>query len=142
MSEVPGRDGKTVARRPGGGAVAGSVLPRRVYGAGEIVELAYQNKRVVYDLLFRVAAQTLLTLGADPKRLGAQLGMTAVLHTWGSAMTHHPHLHCIVPGGGMSLDGTRWVASKYPRFLLPVRVLSALFRRLMLERLRETHRQG
>jgi transposase-like zinc-binding protein/putative transposase len=89
----------------------------------EIAPIAFQNKAVVYDLLFRTAAETLLTIAADPKHLGARIGATAVLHSWGSAMTHHPHLHMIVPGGGISLDGTRWVRCK-PAFLLPVRVLS------------------
>ena len=92
----------------------------------EIAPIAYQNKAVVYDLLFRAAAETLLTIAADPKHLGARIGATAVLHSWGSAMTHHPHLHMIVPGGGISLDGTRWVPCR-PGFLLPVRVLSRLF---------------
>ena len=95
----------------------------------EIAPIAYQNKAIVYDLLFRTAAETLLTIAADPKHLGARIGATAVLHSWGSAMTHHPHVHMIVPGGGISLDGTRWVRCK-PGFLLPVRVLSRLFRRL------------
>ena len=108
----------------------------------EIGHIAYQNKAVVYNLLFKVAAQTLLTIGADPKHFGAQLGMTAVLHTWGSAITHHPHLHCIVPGGGLSLDRTRWVESKRPKFLVSVKVLSRLFRRLMLEQLRDAYCQG
>ncbi len=107
----------------------------------EIGDIAYQNKALVYDLLFKTAAETLLTIGADPKRLGARLGITAVLHTWGSAMTHHPHLHCIVPGGGLSLDGERWVASR-PHFFLPVRVLSRLFRRRFLERLGALHADG
>ena len=88
---------------------------------------------MVYDLLFRTAAETLLTIAADPKHLGARIGATAVLHSWGSAMTHHPHVHMIVPGGGISLDGTHWVRCK-PGFLLPVRVLSRLFRRLFLTR--------
>ena len=101
----------------------------------EIAPLAHQNKAVVYDLLFRTAAETLLTIAADPKHLGARIGATAVLHSWGSAMTHHPHVHMIVPGGGISLDGTRWVPCR-PGFLLPVRVLSRLFRRLLLRRLR------
>ena len=87
-----------------------------------ISDIAYHNKAVVYNLLFKATAETLLTIAADPKRLGARLGITAVLHTWGSALTHHPHLHCIVPGGGLSLDGQRWVSCK-PGFLLPVRVL-------------------
>ena len=108
---------------------------------GAIGDIAYQNKALVYDLLFKAAADTLLTIGADPKRLGARLGLTAVLHTWGSAMTHHPHLHCIVPGGGHSADGQRWVASR-PGFFLPVRVLSRLFRRRFLERLDALHGDG
>jgi hypothetical protein len=94
--------------------------------------LAFQNKAVVYDLLFKKAAETLITIAADPKHLGARIGLTAVLHTWGSALTHHPHLHVIVPGGGLSPDGSRWIACK-PGFFLPVRVLSRLFRRLFLE---------
>src|SRR5215210_1783120 len=107
----------------------------------EIAEIAYQNKAVVYDLLFRTAAETLLTIAADPRHLGARIGFTAVLHTWGSAMTHHPHLHMIVPGGGIALDGTRWVPSR-PGFLLPVRVLSRLFRRLFLTGLADAHKAG
>ncbi len=103
-----------------------------------IGDIAYQNKSVIYNLLFKAAAETLLTIGADPKHLGARLGLTAVLHTWGSAMTHHPHLHFIVPGGGLSLDGEHWVPCKRG-FLLPVRVLSRLFRRLFLEQLRAAH---
>ena len=106
-----------------------------------IGDIAYQNKAVIYDLLFKAAAETLLTIAADPKRLGARLGITAVLHTWGSALTHHPHVHCIVPGGGLSLDGERWVACK-PGFFLPVRVLSRLFRRLFLEKLSAAHHAG
>jgi Transposase zinc-binding domain/Putative transposase len=97
----------------------------------EIAPIAYQNKAVVYDLLFRTAGETLLTIAADPKHLGRSHRATAVLHSWGSTMTHHPHIHMIVPGGGVSLDGTRWVRCK-PGFLLPVRVLSRLFRRLFL----------
>ncbi len=107
----------------------------------EIGAIAYQNKAVVYDLLFRTAAETLLTIAADPKHLGARIGTTAVLHTWGSAMTHHPHIHMIVPGGGISLDGTRWVSCR-PGFLLPVRVLSRLFRRLFLTALADAHAAG
>jgi len=107
----------------------------------EIAPIAYQNKAVVYDLLFRTAAQTLLTIAADPKHLGARIGATAVLHTWGSAMTHHPHAHMIVPGGGISLDGTHWVRCR-PGFLLPVRVLSRLFRRLFLAGLADAHAAG
>jgi len=102
---------------------------------------ALAGKPLIYDLLFKSAAQTLLTIAADPKRLGARLGITAVLHTWGSALTHHPHVHCIVPGGGLSLDGERWVTCK-PGFFLPVRVLSRLFRRLFLEQLSAAHEAG
>lgn len=108
----------------------------------ELGRMAYQNKALVYRALFQAAAEALLTLGADPKRFGAKLGMIGVLHTWGSAMTHHPHLHAIVPGGGLSLDSRRWIASKYRDFLLPVRVLSRLFRRLMLTRVREAYERG
>jgi len=107
----------------------------------EIASIAYQNKSVVYDLLFRTASETLLTIAADPRHLGARIGATAVLHSWGAAMTHHPHLHMIVPGGGISLDGTHWVHCR-PGFLLPVRVLSRLFRRLFLTRLADAHAAG
>ena len=107
----------------------------------EIAPIAYQNKAVVYDLLLRTAAKTLLTIAADPKHLGARIGATAVLHSWGSTMTHHPHVHMIVPGGGISLDATRWVRCK-PGFLLPVRVLSRLFRRLFLTALADAHAAG
>jgi hypothetical protein len=106
-----------------------------------IADIAYQNKAVIYGLLFKVSAQTTLTIAADPKRLGARIAITSVLHTWGSAMTHHPHVHMIVPGGGLSLDGSRWIACR-PNYLLPVEVLSALFRRLMLSSLRKAHRAG
>jgi hypothetical protein len=107
----------------------------------EIAPIAYQNKAVVYDLLFRTAAETLITIAADPRHLGARIGATAVLHSWGSAMTHHPHVHMIVPGGGISLDGTQWLACR-PGFLLPVRVLSRLFRRLFLTGLADAHTAG
>jgi Putative transposase len=103
-----------------------------------IADIAYQNKRVIYDLLFKAAAETTLTIADDPKHLGARIGLTAVLHTWGSAMTHHPHLHMIVPGGGLSEDGSRWVPCR-PTFFLPVRVLSRLFRRLFLRMLTAAH---
>ena len=106
-----------------------------------IADIAYQNKAVIYDLLFQATAETLRTIAADPKHLGARIGFTAVLHTWGSAMTHHPHLHCIVPGGGLASDGTRWTPCKRG-FFLPVRVLSRLFRRLFLEQLDAAHRAG
>ncbi len=107
----------------------------------EVADIAFQNKAVVCDLLFRTASETMLTIAADPKHLGARVGITAVLHTWGSAMTHHPHVYMIVPGGGIALDGTRWISSR-PAFLLPVRVLGALFRRLFLTRLIQLHRTG
>ena len=106
-----------------------------------ISAIAYSNKAVIYDLLFAVAAETLRTIAADPKHLGAQVGVTLVLHTWGSALTHHPHVHGIVPGGGLAADGERWVACR-PGFFLPVRVLSRLFRRRFLEELATAHRLG
>jgi hypothetical protein len=107
---------------------------------GEIAAIAYQNKAVVYDLLFKASAETLTTIAADPKHLGAKLGFTSVLHTWGSAMAHHPHVHCIVPGGGLSPDG-HWVPCKRG-FFLPVRVLSRLFRRVFLAKLQAAHHDG
>jgi hypothetical protein len=106
-----------------------------------IADIAYQNKAVIYDLLFKAAAETTLAIAADPKHLGASIGITAVLHTWGSALTHHPHLHMIVPGGGLSDDGARWIACR-PTFFLPVRVLSRLFRRLFLKMLAVAHEAG
>jgi hypothetical protein len=107
----------------------------------ELAGIAYQNKALVYDLLLRAAAEALLTIAADPKHLGARIGATAVLHTWGSAMTHHPHVHMIVPGGGISLDGACWVRCRLG-FLVPVRVLSRLFRRLFLSRLSDAYAAG
>jgi hypothetical protein len=106
-----------------------------------ISAIAYYNKAVIYDLLFDVAAETLRTIAGDPKHLGAQIGATLVLHTWGSALTHHPHVHGIMPGGGLSPDGEHWVACR-PGFFLPVRVLSRLFRRRFLEELMLAHRAG
>jgi hypothetical protein len=103
--------------------------------------IAYQNKAALYGLLFDVAAETLMRIAADPQHLGARIGATLVLHTWGSALTHHPHVHGIVPGGGISPDGERWVACR-PGFFLPVRVLSRLFRRRFLEELEQAHRAG
>ena len=103
--------------------------------------LAYYNKRVIYGILFKAAAQTLLRIAADPKHLGARIGVTLVLHTWGSAMTHHPHVHGIVPGGGLSADGEHWIACR-PGFFLPVRELSRLFRRLFLEQLSDAYHAG
>jgi hypothetical protein len=107
----------------------------------QIADIAYHNKAVIYDILFKASAETMITIAADPKHLGARIGVLSVLHTWGSALTHHPHVHMIVPGGGISLDGARWVACR-PNFLLPVRVLSRLFRRLVLEKLDAVHRAG
>ena len=106
-----------------------------------IADIAYQNKAVVYDLLLKTAAETLITIAADPKHLGARLGPTAVLHTWGSTLTHHPHAHIIVPGGGFSPDRQRWITCR-PGFFLSVRVLSRLFRRLFLERLTAAYQAG
>jgi len=105
----------------------------------EVAQIAYWNKRAVYGLLFKASAETVATIAADSKRLGAKVGMTSVLHTWGSALTHHPHIHMIVPGGGLSKDGNRWISCK-PGFFLHVRVLSRLFRRLFLEGLLALHR--
>ena len=105
-----------------------------------IADIAYQNKAALYGLLFDVAAEVLQTIAADPKHLGARIGATLVLHTWGSALTHHPHVHGIVPGGGLAPDGKRWVACR-PGFFLPVRVLSRLFRRRFLEELQRLHEQ-
>jgi hypothetical protein len=108
---------------------------------GEIAAIAYQNKRVIYSILFRATAKTLQTIAADPKHLGAEIGFFAVLHTWGQNLLHHPHLHCVVPGGGLSPDGTRWISCR-PGFFLPVRVLSRLFRRLFLELLEKAFDSG
>lgn len=107
----------------------------------ELAQIAFWNKKAVYGLLFKASAETVMTIAADPKRLGARIGMTSVLQIWGSALTHHPHIHIIVPGGGLSPDGTRWVACK-PGFLLHMRVLSRLFRRLFTEGLLALHRAG
>ena len=107
----------------------------------EVAAIAYQNKEVVYNILFQATAQTLRTIGADPKHLGAEIGFIAILHTWGQNLLHHPHLHCVVPGGGISADGQRWV-SCLPGFFLPVRVLSRLFRRLFLELLQQAFDGG
>src|ERR1700676_5312453 len=107
----------------------------------QIADIAYQNKTLIYNILFKASAETMLTIAADPKHLGARIGITAVLHTWGSTMTHHPHVHMIVPGGGISPDGERWVSCR-PGFFLPVRVLSLLFRRLFLQKLLAVHPAG
>jgi hypothetical protein len=108
---------------------------------GPIADIAYQNKRVIYDLLFKASAEAMLTIAADPKHLGASIGITSVLHTWGSAMTHHPHVHMIVPGGGLAADRSKWLSCRQ-HFFLPVRVLSRLFRRLFLQMLLAAHAAG
>src|SRR5215471_15979523 len=107
----------------------------------QIAEIAYQNKAAIYGLLFKASSEATLTIAADPKHLGAHIGILSVLHTWGSALTHHPHVHMIVPGGGFSLDGISWV-SCHPDFFLPVRVLSRLFWRLLLNKLAIAHKAG
>jgi len=107
----------------------------------QIASIAYQNKAVVYDILFRAVAETLTTIGADPKHLGAEIGFFAVLHSWGQNLMFHPHLHCVVPGGGISPDDSRWISCR-PHFFLPVRVLSRLFRRLFLTYLQEAFDAG
>jgi len=134
---VSGRRGQGLARRAPGRAADGAILSRGLHPAG-----ADRRHRLseaeIYASLFKAAAETLIAIAADPKHLGARIGLTAVLHTWGSALTHHPHLHCVVPGGGISLDGERWISCR-PGFFLPVRVLSRLFRRLFLEKLTAAH---
>ena len=107
----------------------------------EIAAIAYQNKAMVYDLLFRATAETLRAIAADPKHLGAEIGFIAILHTWGQNLLHHPHLHCVVPGGGLSPDGQHWIACR-PGFFLPVRVLSRLFRRRFLTMLQQAFAAG
>jgi len=106
-----------------------------------IADIAYQNKREIYNLLMRASADTVIRIAADPKHLGARVGITSVLHTWGSAMTHHPHVHMIVPGGGLSADGSEWIACR-KNFFLSARVLSRLYRRLILEGLAKLHKAG
>ena len=127
-------------------ARAGDLLPVPYFHVvftlpAEIASIAFQNKKVVYTILFRTAAETLRIIAADPKHLGAGIGLIAVLHSWGQTLSYHPHLHCIVPGGGPSSDGTRWIACR-PNFFLPVRVLSRLFRRLFLQALRTAFEAG
>ncbi len=107
----------------------------------EIAAIALQNKRTVYGILFHATAETLRIIAADPEHLGAEIGFFAVLHTWGQTLVHHPHLHCVVPGGGLSPDGKRWISCR-PDFFLPVRVLSCLFRRLFLESLQKAFDAG
>jgi len=130
-----------VAGRPPGRTLARTYFHVVFTLPGPIADIANQNKAIVYDLLLKVAAETLITIAADPKHLGARIGLTAVLHTWGSALTHHPHAHIIVPGGGLSPDGQHWITCR-PGFFLSVRVLSRLFRRLFLERLTAAYQAG
>src|SRR5258706_9382115 len=108
---------------------------------GAAAEIAFQNKATVYAILFKAAAETLSTIAADRRHLGAEIGFVPVLHTWGQNLQHHPHVHCLVPGGGLALDGMRWISCR-PGFFLPVRVLSRLFRRLFLEKLRAAFDAG
>lgn len=107
----------------------------------EVAAIAFQNKATVYTILFKATAETLRTVATDPRHLGAEIGLIAVLHSWGQTLTYHPHLHCIVPGGGISPDGTRWISCR-PGFFLPVHVLSRLFRRRFLEELRVANDAG
>src|SRR6476646_1123794 len=136
VSRTGAMDRRSTGRTPGG-----RLFSRRLYRATEIAAIAYQNKDLVLGILFRVTAETLSTIAADPKHLGAELGFFAVLHTWGSNLQFHPHLHCVVPGGGLSPDGQRWVSCR-PDFFLSVRVLSRLFRRLFLESLQKAFDSG
>ena len=148
---MPGRGSDRLARGPRGRSAAGRLFPLVFTLLVEIAPIAYQNKAIVYDLLLRTAAETLLTIAPtgqarglkahDPRHLGARIGATAVLHTWGSALTHHPHVHMIVPGGGLSLDKARWVASR-ANFLVHVNVLARLFRGKMLAMLMDAHDSG
>jgi len=108
----------------------------------QVAAIAYQNKEQVYDIFFRTTSETLQTIAADPKHLGAEIGFFSVLHTWGSALTHHPHLHIVVAGGGLSADGTRWISCRSNYFFLPVKVLSRLFRRLFLQALQQAFDAG
>ena len=141
LPEVPGACRTALARGAAGRSAAAGLLPSGVHLARADQCDRLLQQAIIYDLLFAVAAETLRTIAADPKHLGAQVGVTLVLHTWGSALTHHPHVHGIVPGGGLSVDGEHWVACR-PGFFLPVRVLSRLFRRRFLEELQQAHRGG
>ena len=138
---MPGAGARQVARGPAGRAAAGALLPRRLHraGAGWRDRLPEQGRRLRHPV--PRGGRDARTIAADPKHLGAQIGVTAVLHTWGQTLQHHPHLHCVVPGGGLSPDGTRWIACR-PGFFLPVRVLSRLFRRLFLEHLQAAFDAG
>ena len=138
---MPGAGSGSLGRRTAGGAAARSLFPRGLHPAGAGRRHAFQNKAAVYAILFRAAAETLRLIAADPRHLGAEIGGVAVLHSWGQAMQHHPHVHCIVPGGGLSPDRTRWIACP-PGFFLSVKVLGRLFRRLFLERLAAAFADG
>ena len=107
----------------------------------QIAAIAFYNRKVVYDILFQASARTLATIARDPRHLGVEIGFFSVLHTWGQNLLHHPHVHCVVPGGGLSPDNQRWVSCK-PGFFLPVRVLSRLFRRMFMEQLRKAFHKG
>src|SRR6476469_5658333 len=128
---MPERSSTGMARRARGRAAASAVLPRGVHAAGQDRQHRLSEQGSGYDLLFKASSEAVLTIAADPEHLGARIGITAVLHTWGSTMTHHPHVHMIVPGGGIALDGKRWLSCQ-PRFLLPVPVLTKLCQGLML----------
>src|SRR4051794_2425458 len=132
---MPGCSPRRVVGRAAGRITAGALFPRRLHIAGCSRRNRLQNKAAVYAILFKAVAETLSTIAADRRHLGAEIGFIAVLHTWGQNLQHHPHVHCLVPGGGLSPDGKRWVSCR-PGFFLPVRVLSRLFRRLFLEKLR------
>ena len=123
------------------GTAASGILPRRLYCPGRGGRIAFYNRKAVYDILFRAASETLLTIAADPKHLGAEIGFFSILHTWGQNLLFHPHLHCVVPGGGLSSDHQRWIPCR-PGFFLPVRVLSRLFRRLFVEALEKAFHRG
>ena len=129
-----------MARRAASGPAASALFHVVFTVPAEVAEIAYQNKALAYGILFDAVAATLKTIGADPQHLGGELGFIAILHTWGQTLTHHPHIHCLVPGGALSADG-RWLACR-PRFFLPIHVLSRLFRRLFLERLQAAHAAG
>src|SRR3979490_3126235 len=137
---MPGPGAREMAGPKGKRTVAGSLLPRRIYATAENRRFSSTECARDCRLLFRAAAETLLTIAADRKRLGADIGFLAVLHTWGQNLHLHPHVHCVVPGGGLAADGTRWVACR-PGFFLPVRVLSRLFRGKFLALLQEAFAQ-
>ncbi len=137
LSEMPERGAGQVARSQEGRTVACRILPCGLHASGrDCPDRLLSTKKTVYGILFRAAAETLLTIARDPKHLGAEIGFFAILHTWGQNLLHHPHVHCVVPGGGLSPDHERWI-SCLPGFFLPVRVLSRLFRRLFLEALED-----